>query len=192
MIYNDFIKEKDGFFTTYKKLFPDKYSTLYGDKTPEQLDNNFLMKNSQKVLTSFFIDKSIDWIVTFIDSMTFDKNVKLKNLLEITYEIKDGRKETIKETVTTQGTYTNTSQQENIENTFGFDSETAVKDNSSNLQNSGENITDLTVSKTYEKNITDKSLQEIIDSEIERNNKQSFTLLTFDNFCNILFLDIYA
>lgn len=198
-----------GIFTRYKENYTDDFNALYGDTDVQFLDDLFLSMYKDKSVSSLIIDKInivqnsydldltenpytiIDYIAFLLHIRCFDKCLYIKNLLKDVDDFKNSRSETITETIKTIGDTSNTSTIENIENTYGYDNENPVKDNSSNGTDTGTTTQNIEVTKEYKKSYIDKPIQDLINKEIERARKEDFILLTFQCYSDILFLDIY-
>lgn len=198
-----------GIFTRYKENYENDFISLYGDTDVQFLDELFLSMYKDKSVSSLIIDKInivqysydldltenpytvIDYIAFLLHIRCFDKCFYIKNLLKDVDDYKASRSDTYTETVKTDGKTSNSSTMENIENTYGYDSENAVKDNSTNNTDTGETTQNIEVIKESKRVYIDKPIQDLINKEMERARKEDYILLTFQCYSDILFLDIY-
>ena len=196
---------KNSLFTIYNEKYPNDIIEIYGKNDSNfllMLDNLFLSFHGQKYVNNV-IDRIIDKneneidiikdIVDYIHIMSYDSVIKLKEVYNKKYNIFDNAQETYKETITNNSTSENNSTNENNNFSYGYNSETEVKDSkATNIDNNTNTIASNNI-KEYEKtyNNSGKLLADIIDNEIKRTIKNDYIKLTFTIFSSILTISIY-
>ncbi len=186
------LKEFNNILTTYKELYPDEYQQLYNNIDSEYLDDLFLSLHGNKTVIELIQEKNdINYIAKMIHYQ-FDKCLKIKNVYDTDYDFAETKTETFEETIKTDGNISNVSTLENTENTFGYNSETAVKDNQTVNNDNSETKQDTTVTKNYKKVNNEVSTNILIDKELNRLKKlDDYYILTFTIYSNILTYNIY-
>lgn len=185
-------------FERYKELYNDDYNSLYGDTDSVYLDIIFngmysskTLSNTVELYQSHNYDSVIDFMCFLIHCNCKDKCIAIKELLNTKYNVTDTRVNKTTEKTITSGETQNTSNSENIENTYGYDTENAVKDNSNNYTDTGSTSHNTETTKEITYSFSDKPIQDLIDSEIQRKIKEDLVILTFECYSNILFLEVY-
>lgn len=185
-------------FERYKELYNDDYNSLYGDTDSVYLDIIFNGMYSSKTVSNTVeqyklhnYDSVIDFICFLIHFNCIDKCKAIKEVLKTKYNVTDTRVNKTTEKTTTSGETQNTSNSENIENSYGYDTENAVKDNSNNYTDTGSTSHNTETIKEITYSFSDKPIQDLIDSEIQRKIKEDLVILTFECYSNILFLEVY-
>lgn len=186
-------------FARYKELFNDDFISLYGDLSKTDLillNNQFISLYGNRLINNlldYFSTEynTTDLIVNHLHYSTISKLLKIKELLNIQYNVLDSYKETLTETIENTGSIENTSNNENIDSVYGYNSENAVKENQSNFKDTNNTLNNSSSVKTTEKTITNKEPYIIIDNEVQREVKNNFILLTFETYRDILTISIY-
>lgn len=201
----DDVFSKFGLFTVYNEKYPNDIIEIYGKNDSDfllMLDNLFLSLHGQKYINNTvdrIIDKNenekdvINTIVDYLHIVSYDSAIKLKDVFNKKYNIFDNAQETYKETITNNSTSENNSTNENNNFSYGYNSETEVKDSkATNTDNNTNTIVSNNI-KEYEKtyNNSGKLLADIIDNEIKRTIKNDYIKLTFTIFSSILTISIY-
>lgn len=179
---NDFLSIYDVVDDDFTKYLDVLFTSLYGEKTLNNIVNQYELHN---------FENPIDFICYLIHFNCVEKCLDIKNIFHTDYDFTSSRKETIKEKNTTIGNTVNNGTMENVENTYGYDTETPVKDNSTNNTDTNETTHNTETTKEYERITSDIPIQKAMDIEIDRKIKDDYILLTFKTYSNILFLDIY-
>lgn len=193
--------ENKTIFSRYMELYPSELLNVYdviSDDVIKNLDVLFNGLYSQKTFTPTVeqyklhnYDSVIDFICFLIHYNCYDKMLNMKKIFNTEYDFMNERTDTTTETTTTKGNTKNNSTMENVENTYGYNSEIAVKDNSTNNTDTNETINNIETTKENTRKYSYKPVQQLIDNEIERKSKEDFTLLTFKTIRNILFIELY-
>lgn len=193
--------ENKGLFNRYMELYPDDLIKIYDDVSSEfiqYLDIVFSGVYGQKsfspIVENYYLhnyDSVIDFVCYLVHFNCLHKMESIKNVYGTKYDFTEEQKEIITDKTITKGNTSNNSIMENIENTYGYDSENAVKDNSTNNTDNSETTQNIEVTKEYTKKINSTPLSKLLDSEIDRKSREDFILLTFKAIENILFIDIY-
>lgn len=196
---------KNSLFTIYNEKYPNDIIEIYGKNDSNfllMLDNLFLSLHGQKYINNIvdrIIDKNeneidiINGIVDYIHIMSYDSVIKLKDVYNKKYNIFDNAQETYRETITNNSTSENNSTNENNNFSYGYNSETEVKDSKATNSDNNTNTIQSNNIKEYEKtyNNSGKLLADIIDNEIKRAIKNDYIKLTFTIFSSILTISIY-
>lgn len=196
---------KNSLFTIYNEKYPNDIIEIYGKNDSNfllMLDNLFLSLHGQKYINNIvdrIIDKNeneidiINGIVDYIHIMSYDSVIKLKDVYNKKYNIFDNAQETYRETNTNNSTSENNSTNENNNFSYGYNSETEVKDSKATNSDNNTNTIQSNNIKEYEKtyNNSGKLLADIIDNEIKRAIKNDYIKLTFTIFSSILTISIY-
>lgn len=201
----DDVLSKYSMFTIYNEKYPNDIIEIYGKNDSNfllMLDNLFLSLHGQKNINNT-VDRIIDKnendkdviiaIVDYLHNVSYDSVIKLKDVYNKKYNIFDNAQETYKETITNNSTSENNSTNENNNFSYGYNSETEVKDSKATNTDNNTNTIESNNIKEYEKtyNNSGKLLADIIDNEIERTIKNDYIKLTFTIFSSILTLSIY-
>lgn len=201
----DDVFSKYGLFTVYNEKYPNDIIEIYGKNDSDfllMLDNLFLSLHGQKYINNTvdrIIDKNenekdvINAIVDYLHIVSYDSAIKLKDVYNKKYNIFDNAQETYKETITNNSTSENNSTNENNNFSYGYNSETEVKDSKATNTDNNTNTIQSNNIKNYEKtyNNSGKLLADIIDNEIKRTIKNDYIKLTFTIFSSILTISIY-
>lgn len=196
---------KNSLFTIYNEKYPNDIIEIYGKNDSNfllMLDNLFLSLHGQKYINNT-VDRIIDKnendkdviikIVDYLHNVSYDSVIKLKEVYNKKYNIFDNAQETYKETITNNSTSENNSTNENNNFSYGYNSETEVKDSkATNIDNNTNTIASNNI-KEYQKtyNNSGKLIADIIDNEIKRTIKNDYIKLTFIIFSSILTISIY-
>lgn len=201
----DDVLNKYSMFTIYNEKYPNDIIEIYGKNDSDfllMLDNLFLSLHGQKYINNT-VDRIIDKnenekdviiaIVDYLHIVSYDSIKKLKDVYNKKYNIFDNAQETYRETNTNNSTSENNSTNENNNFSYGYNSETEVKDSKATNTDNNTNTIESNNIKEYEKtyNNSGKLLADIIDKEIERTIKNDYIKLTFTIFSSILTLSIY-
>ena len=201
----DDVLNKYSMFTIYNEKYPNDIIEIYGKNDSDfllMLDNLFLFFYGKKYINNTvdrFIDKNenekdvIIAIVDYLHIVSYDSIKKLKDVYNKKYNLFDNAQETYRETNNNNSTSANNSTNENNNFSYGYNSETEVKDSkATNIDNNTNTIESNNI-KEYEKtyNNSGKLLADIIDNEIERTIKNDYIKLTFTIFSSILTISIY-
>ena len=201
----DDVLNKYSMFTIYNEKYPNDIIEIYGKNDSDfllMLDNLFLSLHGQKYINNT-VDRIIDKnenekdviiaIVDYLHIVSYDSIKKLKDVYNKKYNIFDNAQETYRETNTNNSTSENNSTNENNNFSYGFNSETEVKDSKATNTDNNTNTIESNNIKEYEKtyNNSGKLLADIIDNEIERTIKNDYIKLTFTIFSSILTVSIY-
>lgn len=201
----DDVLNKYSMFTIYNEKYPNDIIEIYGKNDSDfllMLDNLFLSLHGQKYINNT-VDRIIDKnenekdviiaIVDYLHIVSYDSIKKLKDVYNKKYNIFDNAQETYRETNTNNSTSENNSTNENNNFSYGFNSETEVKDSKATNTDNNTNTIESNNIKEYEKtyNNSGKLLADIIDNEIERTIKNDYIKLTFTIFSSILTISIY-
>ena len=201
----DDVLNKYSMFTIYNEKYPNDIIEIYGKNDSNfllMLDNLFLSLHGQKYINNT-VDRIIDKnenekdviiaIVDYLHIVSYDSIKKLKDVYNKKYNIFDNAQETYKETNTNNSTSENNSTNENNNFSYGYNSETEVKDSKATNTDNNTNTIESNNIKEYEKtyNNSGKLLADIIDNEIERTIKNDYIKLTFTIFSSILTISIY-
>ena len=201
----DDVLNKYSMFTIYNEKYPNDIIEIYGKNDSDfllMLDNLFLSLHGQKYINNT-VDRIIDKnenekdviiaIVDYLHIFSFDSIKKLKDVYNKKYNIFDNAQETYRETNTNNSTSENNSTNENNNFSYGYNSETEVKDSKATNTDNNTNTIESNNIKEYEKtyNNSGKLLADIIDNEIERTIKNDYIKLTFTIFSSILTISIY-
>lgn len=201
----DDVLSKHSMFTIYNEKYPNDIIEIYGKNDSAfllMLDNLFLSLHGQKYINNT-VDRIIDKnenekdviiaIVDYLHIVSYDSIKKLKDVYNKKYNIFDNAQETYKETNTNNSTSENNSTNENNNFSYGYNSETEVKDSKATNTDNNTNTIQSNNIKEYEKtyNNSGKLLSDIIDNEIERTIKNDYIKLTFTIFSSILTISIY-
>ena len=196
---------KHSLFTVYNEKYPNDIIEIYGKNDSNfllMLDNLFLSLHGYKYINNT-VDRIIDKnenekdviiaIVDYLHICSYDSIIKLKDIYNKKYNIFDNAQETYKETINNNSTSANNSTNENNNFSYGYNSETEVKDSKTTNTDNNTNTIESNNIKNYEKtyNNSGKLLSDIIDNEIERTIKNDYIKLTFTIFSSILTLSIY-
>lgn len=201
---NDVI-ENESLFLKYREKYNNDFIFLYDNDSDDYcyyLDNLFLSLHGQKIVNNYILklidrytDKNIliEKIVDYIHYKSLEQCKKLKELYNKNYDVLNNSNEKYTENFTSISNGQNTSQNENNGFNYGFNSENEVKDSKNTFSDSGTTRNEITQNKTYEKtlNNSDKTLSELIDTEIERTTKLNYLELTFNVYSIILTISIY-
>ena len=196
---------KNSLFTIYNEKYPNDIIEIYGKNDSNfllMLDNLFLSLHGHKYINNTvdrIIDKNengkdvINAIVDYLHIVSYDSVIKLKDVYNKKYNIFDNAQETSKETITNNSTSENNSTNENNNFSYGYNSETEVKDSKATNTDNNTNTIQSNNIKDYEKtyNNSGKLLADIIDNEIKRTIKNDYIKLTFTIFSSILTISIY-
>ena len=190
-----------GIFQTYKEKYKDDFILIYENDTEEftqLLDVLFLSNYGNRSVISLLENKSndadiIDFIAFLLHIKCNTQLLEIKEILAKDYNVLQNIKETITENTQTTGNTQNKQTFENVNNTYGFDSNDSVKDNSSNSTDDTETTIQNESIKTYEKLSSNLSVSQsdLIDKEIKRKVDFNFIDLTFSLFANNILLDVY-
>lgn len=190
-----------GIFQTYKEKYKDDFILIYENDTEEftqLLDVLFLSNYGNKSVISLIENKSndadiIDFIAFLLHVKCSTQLLEIKEILSKDYNLLQNIKETITENTQTTGNTQNKQTFENVNNTYGFDSNDSVKDNSSNSTDDTETTIQNESIKTYEKLSSNLSVSQsdLIDKEIKRKVDFNFIDLTFSLYSNNILLDVY-
>ena len=201
----DDVLNKYSMFTIYNEKYPNDIIEIYGKNDSDfllMLDNLFLSLHGQKYINNT-VDRIIDKnenekdviiaIVDYLHIVSYDSIKKLKDVYNKKYNIFDNAQETYRETNTNNSTSENNSTNENNNFSYGYNSETEVKDSKATNTDNNTNTIESNNIKEYEKtyNNSGKLLADIIDNEIERTIKNDYIKLTFTIFSSILTVSIY-
>lgn len=201
----DDVLNKYSMFTIYNEKYPNDIIEIYGKNDSDfllMLDNLFLSLHGQKYINNT-VDRIIDKnenekdviiaIVDYLHIVSYDSIKKLKDVYNKKYNIFDNAQETYKETNTNNSTSENNSTNENNNFSYGYNSETEVKDSKATNTDNNTNTIQSNNIKEYEKtyNNSGKLLADIIDNEIERTIKNDYIKLTFTIYSSILTVSIY-
>lgn len=201
----DDVLNKYSMFTIYNEKYPNDIIEIYGKNDSDfllMLDNLFLSLHGQKYINNT-VDRIIDKneneqdviiaIVDYLHIVSYDSIKKLKDVYNKKYNIFDNAQETYRETNTNNSTSNNNSTNENNNFSYGYNSETEVKDSKATNTDNNTNTIESNNIKEYEKtyNNSGKLLADIIDNEIERTIKNDYIKLTFTIFSSILTISIY-
>ena len=201
----DDVLNKYSMFTIYNEKYPNDIIEIYGKNDSDfllMLDNLFLSLHGQKYINNT-VDRIIDKnenekdvilaIVDYLHIVSYDSIKKLKDVYNKKYNIFDNAQETYRETNTNNSTSENNSTNENNNFSYGYNSETEVKDSKATNTDNNTNTIESNNIKEYEKtyNNSGKLLADIIDKEIERTIKNDYIKLTFTIFSSILTVSIY-
>lgn len=201
----DDVLNKYSMFTIYNEKYPNDIIEIYGKNDSDfllMLDNLFLSLHGQKYINNT-VDRIIDKnenekdviiaIVDYLHIVSYDSIKKLKDVYNKKYNIFDNAQETYRETNTNNSISNNNSTNENNNFSYGFNSETEVKDSKATNTDNNTNTIESNNIKDYEKtyNNSGKLLSDIIDNEIERTIKNDYIKLTFTIFSSILTVSIY-
>lgn len=201
----DDVLNKYSMFTIYNEKYPNDIIEIYGKNDSDfllMLDNLFLSLHGQKYINNT-VDRIIDKnenekdvivaIVDYLHIFSYDSIKKLKDVYNKKYNIFDNAQETYRETNTNNSTSENNSTNENNNFSYGYNSETEVKDSKATNTDNNTNTIETNNIKEYEKtyNNSGKLLADIIDNEIERTIKNDYIKLTFTIFSSILTISIY-
>ena len=201
----DDVLNKYSMFTIYNEKYPNDIIEIYGKNDSDfllMLDNLFLSLHGQKYINNT-VDRIIDKnenekdvilaIVDYLHIVSYDSIKKLKDVYNKKYNIFDNAQETYRETNTNNSTSENNSTNENNNFSYGYNSETEVKDSKATNTDNNTNTIESNNIKEYEKtyNNSGKLLADIIDNEIERTIKNDYIKLTFTIFSSILTISIY-
>ena len=201
----DDVLNKYSMFTIYNEKYPNDIIEIYGKNDSAfllMLDNLFLSLHGQKYINNT-VDRIIDKnenekdviiaIVDYLHIVSYDSIKKLKDVYNKKYNIFDNAQETYRETNTNNSTSENNSTNENNNFSYGYNSETEVKDSKATNTDNNTNTIESNNIKEYEKthNNSGKLLADIIDKEIERTIKNDYIKLTFTIFSSILTVLIY-
>lgn len=201
----DDVLSKYSMFTIYNEKYPNDIIEIYGKNDSDfllMLDNLFLSLHGQKNINNT-VDRIIDKnenekdviiaIVDYLHIVSYDSIKKLKDVYNKKYNIFDNAQETYRETNTNNSTSENNSTNENNNFSYGYNSETEVKDSKATNTDNNTNTIESNNIKEYEKtyNNSGKLLADIIDNEIERTIKNDYIKLTFTIFSSILTVSIY-
>ena len=201
----DDVLNKYSMFTIYNEKYPNDIIEIYGKNDSAfllMLDNLFLSLHGQKYINNT-VDRIIDKnenekdviiaIVDYLHIVSYDSIKKLKDVYNKKYNIFDNAQETYRETNTNNSTSENNSTNENNNFSYGYNSETEVKDSKATNTDNNTNTIESNNIKEYEKtyNNSGKLLADIIDKEIERTIKNDYIKLTFTIFSSILTVSIY-
>lgn len=199
------VLNKYSMFTIYNEKYPNDIIEIYGKNDSDfllMLDNLFLSLHGQKYINNT-VDRIIDKnenekdviiaIVDYLHIVSYDSIKKLKDVYNKKYNIFDNAQETYRETNTNNSTSENNSTNENNNFSYGYNSETEVKDSKATNTDNNTNTIESNNIKEYEKtyNNSGKLLADIIDNEIERTIKNDYIKLTFTIFSSILTISIY-
>lgn len=201
----DDVISKYSLFTIYNEKYPNDIIEIYGKNDSNfllMLDNLFLSLHGQKYINNTvdrIIDKNengkdvINAIVDYLHIVSYDSAIKLKDVYNKKYNIFDNAQETSKETITNNSISENNSTNENNNFSYGYNSETEVKDSKATNTDNNTNTIQSNNIKDYEKtyNNSGKLLADIIDNEIKRTIKNDYIKLTFTIFSSILTISIY-
>lgn len=192
---------KKGVFQTYKEKYQDDFILIYENDTEEftqLLDLLFLSNYGNRSVISLIENKSndadiIDFIAFLLHIKCNTQLLEIKEILAKDYNVLQNIKETITENTQTTGNTQNKQTFENVNNTYGFDSNDSVKDNSSNSTDDTETTIQNESIKTYEKLSSNLSVSQsdLIDKEIKRKVDFDFIDLTFSLYSNNILLDVY-
>lgn len=196
---------KYGLFTVYNEKYPNDIIEIYGKNDSDfllMLDNLFLSLHGQKYVNNTvdrIIDKNenekdvVNAIVDYLHIVSYDSAIKLKDVYNKKYNIFDNAQETYKETITNNSTSENNSTNENNNFSYGYNSETEVKDSKATNSDNNTNTIQSNNIKNYEKtyNNSGKLLADIIDNEIKRAVNNTYIKLTFTIFSSIITYAIY-
>ena len=201
----DDVLNKYSMFTIYNEKYPNDIIEIYGKNDSDfllMLDNLFLSLHGQKYINNT-VDRIIDKnenekdviiaIVDYLHIVSYDSIKKLKDVYNTKYNIFDNAQEIYRETNTNNSTSENNSTNENNNFSYGYNSETEVKDSKATNTDNNTNTIESNNIKEYEKtyNNSGKLLADIIDNEIERTIKNDYIKLTFTIFSSILTISIY-
>lgn len=201
----DDVLSKHSLFTVYNEKYPSDIIEIYGKNDSKFLlilDNLFLSLHGYKYINNT-VDRIIDKnenekdviiaIVDYLHICSYDSIIKLKDIYNKKYNIFDNAQETYRETNTNNSTSNNNSTNENNNFSYGYNSETEVKDSKATNTDNNTNTIESNNIKEYEKtyNNSGKLLADIIDNEIERTIKNDYIKLTFTIFSSILTISIY-
>jgi len=201
----DDVLNKYSMFTIYNEKYPNDIIEIYGKNDSDfllMLDNLFLSLHGQKYINNT-VDRIIDKnenekdviiaIVDYLHIVSYDSIKKLKDVYNKKYNLFDNAQETYKETNTNNSTSENNSTNENNNFSYGYNSETEVKDSKATNTDNNTNTIQSNNIKEYEKtyNNSGKLLADIIDNEIERTIKNDYIKLTFTIFSSIITVSIY-
>lgn len=201
---NDVI-ENESLFLKYREKYNDDFIFLYDNDSDDYcnfLDNLFLSLHGQKIVNNYvlklidrYTDKNIllEKIVDYIHYKSLEQCKKLKELYNKNYDVLNNSNEKYTENFSNIADGQNTSQNENNNFSYGFNSENEVKDSKSSFSDSGTSRTETTQTRSYEKTLNNsgKTLSELIDTEIERTTKINYLELTFNIYSIILTISIY-
>ena len=201
---NDVI-ENESLFLKYREKYNNDFIFLYDNDSDDYcnfLDNLFLSLHGQKIVNNYvlklidrYTDKNIllEKIVDYIHYKSLEQCKKLKELYNKNYDVLNNSNEKYTENFSSIADGQNTSQNENNGFSYGFNSENEVKDSKNTFSDSGTTRNETTQTRSYEKtlNNSDKTLSELIDTEIERTTKLNYLELTFNVYSIILTISIY-
>lgn len=201
---NDVI-ENESLFLKYREKYNNDFIFLYDNDSDDYcnfLDNLFLSLHGQKIVNNYvlklidrYTDKNIllEKIVDYIHYKSLEQCKKLKELYNKNYDVLNNSNEKYTENFSNIADGQNTSQNENNNFSYGFNSENEVKDSKSSFSDSGTSRTETTQTRSYEKTLNNsgKTLSELIDTEIERTTKINYLELTFNIYSIILTISIY-
>ena len=175
----DDVLNKYSMFTIYNEKYPNDIIEIYGKNDSDfllMLDNLFLSLHGQKYINNT-VDKIIDKnenekdviiaIVDYLHIVSCDSIKKLKDVYNKKYNIFDNAQETYRETNTNNSTSENNSTNENNNFSYGYNSETEVKDSKATNTDNNTNTIESNNIKEYE-----KTLKEVISTLSEMTGRK--------------------
>ena len=184
-------------FELFKTTYSENYNSLYENESELLLNKKFIALYGNKHISTILeceIENGGDVHSLMVELMNSkaDVLIKIKNIMKTEINPFDTKMESTTETSSTSGSSTGETLQEIETNTYGYNSETAVKEGGENSNDKHTNTTETQTTKTVtNKGYTlNKTHKEIIDSEIERFNT-SFTNLTLESFSTMFTLSVY-
>lgn len=200
---------KGDIFTTYKEKYPEEFILIFGADNVENttfLDDFFMSLYANKSVSSIINNKiemmnaeeltpeqkdEITNYIVFLIHLKKENVIELKNIVNTQYDFKNTYTETIKETITEKRETQTENNIENTENTYGFNSVEKTPENNSVGSDTGHNTQSLDNTKNNVKTISDKPIQDLIDSETKRLVSKDIIRLIFNCYADILFIQIY-
>ena len=182
-------------FELFKTTYSENYNSLYENESELLLNKKFIALYGNKHISTILENEPVESVHSLMVELMNSKAgvlIKIKNLMKTEIDPFDTKMESTTETSSTSGSSTGETLQEIETNTYGYNSETAVKEGGENSNDKHTNTTETQTTKTVtNKGYTlNKTHKEIIDSEIERFSV-SFTNLTLESFSTMFTLSVY-
>lgn len=189
-------------FKTYKINYGEEFTSIFGNTDNDYvqyLDDYFMSLYANKSISGLLLNKVentndtteiLNYIV-FLLHLKKENCLNIKSILSTEYDFKNTQTETHTETANNHTESINSNSMDNVENTYGFNSDEETPENSTNNTSNGSSSSTGNNSKSIIINKSDKPIQDLIDKEINRKSKDDFIKLIFNCYSDILFLSIY-
>lgn len=196
-------------FTTYKEKYPEEFNLIFGADDEENttfLDDFFMSLYANKSISSIIHNKiemmnteeltpeqkqDITNYIVFLIHLKKENVLEIKNIVNTQYDFKNTHTETITETITEERETQTENNIENTENTYGFNSDDKTPENNTIGSDTGHNTQSLDNTKNSVKTVSDKPIQDLIDSETKRLVSKDVIRLIFNCYADILFIQLY-